>query len=43
MTPNEDPIEHEFLTVEDVAAYLRGEPLRVLNPTALATARQHPL
>jgi phosphoglycerate dehydrogenase-like enzyme len=27
-------------TVEDVAAYLRGEPLRVLNPEALATARK---
>jgi phosphoglycerate dehydrogenase-like enzyme len=27
-------------TVEDVAAYLRGEPLRVLNPEALDTARQ---
>jgi len=25
-------------TVENVAAYLRGEPLRVLNPQALATA-----
>jgi excisionase family DNA binding protein len=23
MTPNEDPIEHEFLTVEDVAARLK--------------------
>ena len=30
-------------TVEDVAAYLRGEPLRVLNPEALDTARQRPL
>ena len=29
-------------TVEDVAAYLRGEPLRVLNPEALDTARQRP-
>jgi hypothetical protein len=27
-------------TVEDVAAYLRGEPLRVLNPEVLATARK---
>jgi phosphoglycerate dehydrogenase-like enzyme len=27
-------------TVEDVAAYLRGEPLRVLNPEALDTARK---
>jgi phosphoglycerate dehydrogenase-like enzyme len=27
-------------TVENVAAYLQGEPLRVLNPQALATARQ---
>jgi phosphoglycerate dehydrogenase-like enzyme len=27
-------------TVEDVAAYLRGEPLRVLNPEALAAARK---
>jgi phosphoglycerate dehydrogenase-like enzyme len=25
-------------TVENVAAYLRGEPLRVLNPPVLATA-----
>ena len=27
-------------TVENVAAYLRGEPLRVLNPEALDTARK---
>ena len=27
-------------TVEDIAAYLRGEPLRVLNPEALATTRK---
>jgi phosphoglycerate dehydrogenase-like enzyme len=27
-------------TVEDVAAYLRGEPLRVLNPEALDAARK---
>jgi phosphoglycerate dehydrogenase-like enzyme len=27
-------------TVEDIAAYLRGEPLRVLNPEGLATARK---
>jgi phosphoglycerate dehydrogenase-like enzyme len=27
-------------TVENVAAYLRGEPLRVLNPEALGTARK---
>ncbi len=27
-------------TVENVAAYLRGEPLRVLNPAALDTARK---
>jgi len=27
-------------TVDNVAAYLRGEPLRVLNPQALATARK---
>jgi phosphoglycerate dehydrogenase-like enzyme len=27
-------------TVEDVAAYLRGEPLRVLNPEARGTARK---
>ena len=27
-------------TVEDIIAYLRGEPLRVLNPEALATARK---
>jgi phosphoglycerate dehydrogenase-like enzyme len=27
-------------TVEDVAAYLRGEPLRVLNPEALDTVRK---
>lgn len=27
-------------TVENVAAYLRGQPLRVLNPEALATARR---
>jgi phosphoglycerate dehydrogenase-like enzyme len=27
-------------TVEDIAAYLRGEPLRVLNPEALDTARK---
>jgi len=27
-------------TVEDIAAYLTGEPLRVLNPEALATARK---
>jgi phosphoglycerate dehydrogenase-like enzyme len=27
-------------TVEDVAAYLKGEPLRVLNPEAIKTARQ---
>jgi phosphoglycerate dehydrogenase-like enzyme len=27
-------------TVEDIAAYLRGEPLRVLNPEALGTARR---
>jgi phosphoglycerate dehydrogenase-like enzyme len=27
-------------TVEDIAAYLRGEPLRVLNPEAHDTARQ---
>jgi phosphoglycerate dehydrogenase-like enzyme len=27
-------------TVEDVAAYLRGEPLQVLNPEALGTARK---
>jgi phosphoglycerate dehydrogenase-like enzyme len=26
-------------TVENVAAYLRGEPLRVLNPQALAAAQ----
>jgi phosphoglycerate dehydrogenase-like enzyme len=30
-------------TVEDVAAYLRGEPLRVLNPEALDTARKRSL
>jgi len=30
-------------TVEDVAAYLRGEPLRVLNPEALDTSRQRHL
>jgi phosphoglycerate dehydrogenase-like enzyme len=29
-------------TVEDIAAYLRGEPLRVLNPAARETARQRP-
>jgi phosphoglycerate dehydrogenase-like enzyme len=27
-------------TVENVVAYLRGEPLRVLNPEALDTARK---
>ena len=27
-------------TVEDIAAYLRGAPLRVLNPEVRATARQ---
>jgi phosphoglycerate dehydrogenase-like enzyme len=27
-------------TVEDIAAYLKGEPLRVLNPEAQATARR---
>ena len=26
-------------TVENVAAYLRGEPLRVLNPQALAKVK----
>jgi phosphoglycerate dehydrogenase-like enzyme len=30
-------------TVEDVAAYLRGEPLRVLNPEALDTGRKRHL
>jgi phosphoglycerate dehydrogenase-like enzyme len=30
-------------TVEDVAAYLRGEPLRVLNPEALDTAGKRSL
>lgn len=29
-------------TVENVAAYLRGEPLRVLNPEARETARKQP-
>jgi phosphoglycerate dehydrogenase-like enzyme len=29
-------------TVEDIAAYLRGEPLRVLNPEARETARKRP-
>ena len=29
-------------TVENIAAYLRGEPLRVLNPEAHNTARQRP-
>ena len=29
-------------TVEDIAAYLRGEPVRVLNPAAREAARQRP-
>jgi phosphoglycerate dehydrogenase-like enzyme len=29
-------------TVEDIVAYLKGEPLRVLNPAARQTARQRP-
>ena len=29
-------------TVEDVAAYLRGEPMRVLNPEVLDRARERP-
>jgi phosphoglycerate dehydrogenase-like enzyme len=29
-------------TVEDIAAYLRGEPLRVLNPEAREAARKRP-
>jgi phosphoglycerate dehydrogenase-like enzyme len=30
-------------TVEDIAAYLRGEPLRVLNPGRRETTRKQPL
>ena len=39
LTPEQYQVRYRD-TVEDVAAYFRREPLRVLNPEARATARK---